>query len=145
MPQRSNSNRSRNSGRSSDEPLMSHWLDAVKDRPVAAAAAAAGAAAAGLFLWSRRTQISNQLSQLSDQISEWTDEIRSSSGNGRELALTGGPNESSAIEASRATGRIRSSGSRSRSTGSGSSAASRSGVQAVQTTGGRSQGENSTF
>lgn len=49
----------------------------VRERPVAAAAAAAGAAAAGLFLWSRRAQISDQLSNLSDQIGEWTGDIGS--------------------------------------------------------------------
>ena len=53
----------------------SDWgvMDMARERPFAAAAAAAGAAAAGLFLWSKRTQISNQLSNLSDQISEWRD------------------------------------------------------------------------
>ena len=53
-------------------------MDLVRERPVAAAAAAAGAAAAGLFLWSRRTQISNQLSDLSEQIGEWTQNMMSS-------------------------------------------------------------------
>ena len=56
----------------------SDWgvTELVRERPLAAAAAAAGAAAAGLFLWSRRAQISNQLSNISDQIGEW----RNSSG-----------------------------------------------------------------
>jgi hypothetical protein len=51
----------------------SDWgvMDIVRERPIAAAATAAGAAAAGLFLWSKRTQISNQLSHLSEQIGEW--------------------------------------------------------------------------
>ena len=48
-------------------------MDMARERPVAAVAAAAGAAAAGVFLWSKRTQISDQLGQLSDQIGEWTD------------------------------------------------------------------------
>lgn len=52
-------------------------MDMVRDRPVAAATAAVGAAAAGLFLWSRRSQISEQLSGLSDQISEWRDGMQS--------------------------------------------------------------------
>lgn len=52
-------------------------MDMARERPFAAAAAAAGAAAAGLFLWSRRSQISNQLSSLSDQIGEWTESMRS--------------------------------------------------------------------
>jgi hypothetical protein len=57
----------------------SDWgvMEMARERPIAAAAAAAGAAAAGLFLWSRRAQISNQLSNLSDQIGEWTEGMRS--------------------------------------------------------------------
>jgi hypothetical protein len=46
-------------------------LEMARERPVAAVAAAAGAAAAGLFLWSKRAQISDQLVQISDQIGEW--------------------------------------------------------------------------
>jgi hypothetical protein len=56
-------------------------MDMVRERPIAAAATAAGAAAAGLFLWSRRSQISDQLSNLSDQIGEWTGNM-AGSGNG---------------------------------------------------------------
>jgi hypothetical protein len=52
-------------------------MDVARERPIAAAAAAAGAAAAGLFLWSKRNQISQQLSNLSDQISEWTESMSS--------------------------------------------------------------------
>ena len=42
----------------------SDWgmLDMVRERPFAAAATAAGAAAAGLFLWSKRAAITDQLS-----------------------------------------------------------------------------------
>lgn len=47
----------------------------LRERPVAAAAVAAGAAAAGLFLWSKRSHITDQLSSLSDQIGGWTDTI----------------------------------------------------------------------
>lgn len=50
-------------------------MDIARERPVAAAAVAAGAAAAGLFLWSKRSQISSQLSNLSDQIGEWTENM----------------------------------------------------------------------
>ena len=49
------------------------------ERPIATAAAAAGATAAGLFLWSKRKEISHQIDSLSDQIGEWTDAIKSSS------------------------------------------------------------------
>jgi hypothetical protein len=54
-------------------------MEMARERPLAAAAAAAGAAAAGLFLWSKRAQISDQLSNLSDQVGEWTDGMRGGS------------------------------------------------------------------
>ena len=77
----SGGNRSRSSsGRSSNN----NWgvMELARDRPIAAAATAVGAAAAGLFLWSRRAQISDQLSSLSDQIGEWTENMMSSDGSG---------------------------------------------------------------
>lgn len=72
---RGGSNRgSRNNNPSGRNQYSSNWgvMDIARERPMAAAAVAAGAAAAGLFLWSKRTQISDQLSGLSDQFSEWT-------------------------------------------------------------------------
>ena len=86
----------------------SDWgmMEMVRERPLAATAAAAGAAAAGLFLWSKRTQISDQLSSLSDQFSEWKDhsgngefddtaELTTSSSNMRRgMSTTGGGNSS---------------------------------------------------
>lgn len=48
------------------------WRETARERPVAAAAAAAAAVGAGVFLWSRRNQISDQISNLSDQVSDWT-------------------------------------------------------------------------
>ena len=55
-------------------------MDMARDRPVAAAAATVGAAAAGLFLWSKRAQISEQLSSLSNQIGEWREGMQSGDG-----------------------------------------------------------------
>ena len=49
----------------------SGWMSTARENPVTAAAAVGGAVAAGVFLWSRRNQISDQISNLSDQISEW--------------------------------------------------------------------------
>jgi len=43
----------------------------VRENPLATAATIGGAVAAGVFLWSRRNQISDQIGNLSDQISEW--------------------------------------------------------------------------
>ena len=73
-----NNNRGRNNN-PSGRNQYSDWgvTELVRDRPIAAAAVAAGAAAAGLFLWSRRSQISDQITSLSDQIGEWTDNMRS--------------------------------------------------------------------
>src|SRR5436190_17937923 len=78
MPRSSNRSRSiRGGSRSNDRGVT----ELVRERPIAAAAAAAGAATAGLFLWSRRAQISNQLTNLSDQIGEWTENLGSGGGN----------------------------------------------------------------
>jgi hypothetical protein len=92
---RSSSNRS--SSRSND---WNDWgvTEMVRERPIAAAATAAGAAAAGLFLWSKRAQISNQLSTLSDQIGEWTSQFQSSGDD------TGGLTTPTATTASRNRG-----------------------------------------
>ena len=98
MPQRANKNRSRSASRGSDQPLMSHWADSAKEKPLATAAAAAGAVAAGVFLWSKRNQISEQISRLSDQISDWSEE-RGWTGNSSEME-TAGATDSSAMETS---------------------------------------------
>ena len=72
-----NNNRSRNNNPSGRNQYSSDWMDAVKDRPLTAAATAAAAVGAGIFLWSKRTALSEHMSNLSDQISEWTDNMRS--------------------------------------------------------------------
>lgn len=74
---RRGSSRSTSGSRGSDR--SGAVMEMARDRPIAAAAVAAGAAAAGLFLWSKRSQISNQLSNLSDQIGEWTENLSSGS------------------------------------------------------------------
>jgi hypothetical protein len=78
--------RSRNNNPSGRNQYSGGVLDMARERPLAAATAAVGAAAAGLFLWSKRTQISDQLSNLSDQVSEWSQNMRSGEG----TALFGG-------------------------------------------------------
>jgi hypothetical protein len=78
---RGGSNRGRNNNPSGRNQYSGDWgvTELVRERPLAAAAAAAGAAAAGLFLWSRRAQISNQLSNLSDQLGDWSENMNWSS------------------------------------------------------------------
>lgn len=65
-------------------------MEMARERPLAAAATAAGAAAAGLFLWSKRAQISEQINNLSDQIGEWTDSMTSSNANASRTSDTAG-------------------------------------------------------
>ena len=88
----SNKSRGGRNNNPSGRNQYSDWgmMDMVRDRPVAAAAAAAGAAAAGLFLWSKRSQISNQLSSLSEQIGEWTQSIASGDSGSSNGEDTGG-------------------------------------------------------
>src|SRR5690349_1651967 len=49
----------------------SGMMSSARDNPLATAVTVGGAVAAGLFLWSRRNQISDQIGSLADQISEW--------------------------------------------------------------------------
>ena len=78
---------------STDRNQYSDWgvMEMVRERPLAATAAAAGAAAAGLFLWSKRTQISDQLSNLSDQFGEWKDHFGSEVDDTAEPKVRRGP------------------------------------------------------
>ena len=99
---RSNSRGGRNTNPSGRNPYSDFGvLEMVRDRPIAAAAAAAGAAAAGLFLWSRRAQISNQLSSLGNQIGEWTESMMPNSetggGNSTPGRSNGGGSKGSAV------------------------------------------------
>jgi hypothetical protein len=109
-----NSNR-RSSTRS--QSRSGGMMDLARERPIAAAAVAAGAAATGLFLWSKRNQISQQLSSLSDQIGEWTENMTSGSGSDT-IDDTGGLTRSTPSESRSGAGSRSASGTRSRSTGS---------------------------
>lgn len=93
-------------------------LDLARERPVAAAAVAAGAAAAGLFLWSKRSQISSQLSNLSDQIGEWTENMAGGSSSIMD--------DTAGLTSTSPTGSRSLAGSRTRATGTRSTTAKRS-------------------
>ena len=71
--------RGKNNNPEGHNQYSSGWLDSARERPLTAAAAVGGAVAAGVFLWSRRNQISDQLSGLSEQIGEWRDGMTSDS------------------------------------------------------------------
>jgi hypothetical protein len=75
------SNRGGNRGRNNNPEGRNQYSGLsgrARENPLAAAAAVGGAVAAGVFLWSRRNQISDQIGNLSDQISEWRDGFQSS-------------------------------------------------------------------
>jgi hypothetical protein len=77
---RGGNNRSRRSNNNNPEgynQFSSGWRDTARERPIATAAAAAAAVGASVFLWSRRNQISEQLSNISDQLGEWTENMAS--------------------------------------------------------------------
>lgn len=85
-----------NRGRNNNNPegrnqYSNGWMDSAKERPYTTAAVAAATVGAGVFLWSRRNQISDQLSGLSEQISDWTSNMSSGSTDGEfETAEAGG-------------------------------------------------------
>ena len=80
MPNRNQNNRGGRNNNPEGRNQYSGWTDSARERPVAAAAAAAAVVGAGVFLWSRRSQISEQLSSISDQIGEWSENRSNSSG-----------------------------------------------------------------
>jgi outer membrane murein-binding lipoprotein Lpp len=123
-----NNRSGRNNNPSGRNQYSSDWMDTVKERPVAAAAIAAASVGAGVFLWSKRNQISSQLSNLSDQISDWTESMRSddTSSDFETMGADAGSTSSGAATGSTSSRTSRSTGSRpttSRArTGSGSGA-----------------------
>jgi hypothetical protein len=107
--------RSNQRGRNNNNPsgrnqYSSDWMGTVRDRPMASAAAAAAAVGAGVFLWSKRNQISDQIGRLSDQLSDWSEQ-RGWSGTDSEMAMAEGSDSS----ASTSSGSNRSSGNTAKS------------------------------
>lgn len=97
------SNRGRNNNTTGRNQYRSDWMSTVKERPMTAAAVAAASVGAGVFLWSKRNQISEQLSNLSDQISNWTESMRSGDVE-EELETSGAATGSTSSRTSRSTG-----------------------------------------
>ena len=94
MASNKRNNRGRNNNPEGRNQYNSGMLDIARDRPMTAALGAAAAVGAGVFLWSRRNQISDQLSNLSEQLVEWKDSMSSStyedSDFGSDSLVTGG-------------------------------------------------------
>ena len=55
----------------------SGMMGTARANPVTTAAAVGGAVAAGVFLWSRRNRITDQIGNLADTISEWREGMKS--------------------------------------------------------------------
>ncbi|MEJ7776406.1 MAG: hypothetical protein WKF52_03250 [Sphingomicrobium sp.] len=106
-----NNQRGRNNNNPEGHNQFSNgWLDSAKDRPMATAAAAAAAVGAGVFLWSRRNQISEQISSLSDQFTDWAGNMPSGSNIGEfEMADAGNVAAAADASARRSNGNNRSS------------------------------------
>jgi len=133
MPRSNNRGRNNNpSGRNQ----YSDWgvMEMARERPIAAAAAAAGAAAAGLFLWSKRAQISDQLSSLSDQFGEWRDSMGSGQTDGTGGFATSGTGSSATTGMSETGGGNASLGRRSGGSGSTGSPIGRGRARSQPTT-----------
>ena len=88
MP-RNQSNRSNRGGNRSSERSAFSWGTA-REKPLATAVTIGAAAAAGAFLWSRRNQITEQLSDLSEQIGEWSENLSFSGSDESEFESVGG-------------------------------------------------------
>jgi hypothetical protein len=74
---RNNQRGSRSNSSNSRDRSNGGVVEAARDNPIKAAVTAAAAVGAGVFLWSRRNQISDQIGQLGDQISDWRDSMGS--------------------------------------------------------------------
>lgn len=113
-----NNSRGRNNNPSGRNQYSNDWMNSIKERPVAAAAVAAASVGAGVFLWSKRNALSEQMSNLSSQISDWTASMRSS--DEQEFETTGGESSpSGAATGSTSSRTSRSTGSQGTSTRGG--------------------------
>ena len=83
---RSSSRNNNPEGRNQYSGVMS----TARQSPLATAAAVGGAVAAGLFLWSRRNQLSEQIGNLTDQVADWRERMGASG----DFDEGNGPNQS---------------------------------------------------
>lgn len=74
---RGNRRRSGRNNNPNGRNQYSGLVSTARENPFATAAAVGSAVAAGVFLWSRRNQISDQIGSLADQLSEWREGMRS--------------------------------------------------------------------
>ena len=92
MPSNNQSGNRGNRGRNNNPEGRNQYsglMGTARQRPFTAAAAVGGAVAAGVFLWSRRNEISDQIATLSDQISDWREGYQADDGLPTDVAGTG--------------------------------------------------------
>ena len=82
MARNNQGDRNNNSGSNNQrgENRSGGVMTIAREQPARAAVYAAAAVGAGVFLWSRRNQISDQISNLSEQFGEWSQNSGSSGG-----------------------------------------------------------------
>ena len=61
-----------------------------QSNPITTAAAVGGAIATGIFLWSRRNQLSGQITNLAEQVNEWRERRGSDQGSNTSTGAGGG-------------------------------------------------------
>jgi hypothetical protein len=59
-------------------------IGTARGNPLSAAVAVGGAVAAGVFLWSRRNQISDQIGNLTEQVNGWRESAQPGTGSSSE-------------------------------------------------------------
>lgn len=70
-------------------------MERVRNHPIASAAAAGGAVAAGMFLWSKRDRIGDQVSTMSDKVGEWNSNRKSgTTGSNSAMSMSSGKRSS---------------------------------------------------
>lgn len=79
----------------------SGMIGTARANPLSTAAAVGGAVAAGVFLWTRRNQISDQIGSLADQISGWREDMQS----GDDTASGSSTSEASLVAAANSSAR----------------------------------------
>ena len=86
---RNNQRGGKNNNPEGRNQYSSGWRDTARERPMTTAAAAAAAVGAGVFLWSNRNRISDQITNLSNQLSDWTQNQGWTGNREEELELAG--------------------------------------------------------
>ena len=108
-------------------------MERVRNHPIASAAAAGGAVAAGMFLWSKRDRIGDQMNNMSDKVGQWNESRKSQSPSGSGSTSSGSSTDMRSGKRSSETGSERigsgaiAGASAASSSGSGRSTGGRSG------------------